>query len=239
MHLTDAFLDYESADLAKELHNIFYQSNLKKLQKLHLEQNEIDSFADKNVFCDLENLMDLHLGFNKLKNLSYNITCLPHLRFIDLEANSIERFTSNELAVFDSFVAANRTLTIDIHKNRFVCDCVANKLYFWLKKTKVVVKNNDTIECHYLRDVNRTIYLRNYNASECIIISRTYREASDNRMHVFVHYLYLSVSLVLVLLLIYLSVKYSFVYCRQSVVPTGKVHYVVIRNPDDNREVHV
>lgn len=239
LHLTDAFQDYLSDDLARELHSIFVGSNLKNLEKLHLEQNEISGIADTNVFCDLENLMDLHLGYNKLKNLSFNITCLPRLRFIDLEENAIERFTPSELSVFDSFPATNRSLSIDLCKNPFICDCVTNKLYSWLKKTRVNVRKNDTIQCHYMKNSYYTIFLKYYNATECEVTVSPYHGISVTDMHILMHYFYISVSSVLVLILIYLSLKYSFVHCRHSVVPPGKVHYVVIRNSDDRGEVHV
>ena len=45
---------------------IFVGSNLTKLKKLHLEQNEIWSFRNPNIFCNLPSLMDLQLGDNNL-----------------------------------------------------------------------------------------------------------------------------------------------------------------------------
>lgn len=62
LHLTNAFADNSDATLADDLHEIFVNSNLTKLYKLHLEQNEIKSFRDDRVFCALPNLHDLHLG---------------------------------------------------------------------------------------------------------------------------------------------------------------------------------
>lgn len=66
LHLTNAFSDYSS--FSKDLHEIFSNSNLTKLIKLHLEQNEIKSFKDPNVFCSLPQLEDLHLGNNELED---------------------------------------------------------------------------------------------------------------------------------------------------------------------------
>lgn len=68
LHLTNAFSDYSSPELSQDLHEIFSNSNLTKLIKLHLEQNEITSFKDPNVFCSLPQLEDLHLGDNALKD---------------------------------------------------------------------------------------------------------------------------------------------------------------------------
>jgi len=240
LHLTDAFLDYQSADLAEQLHTIFTHSNLDKLQKLHLEQNEIQNFADRKVFCDLGNLTDLYLGNNELSELNFEIKCLPHLRFIDLEANKIERFTKENLDSFDSFPKNNRTLNIDIHKNPFTCDCVTNNLFFWLKRTRVTVRNNSTIKCHYLRNANVTVFLNEYHESDCQTISNPYVGIlNESFEHEFLHHFFVITSSILVIALIYLSVKYSLVYCRHVVTPASKVHYIVITNPDENREVYV
>lgn len=71
LHLTNAFADNTDAALADDLHDIFVNSNLTKLYKLHLEQNEIKSFKDDKVFCDLPNLHDLYLGETFLYRIAY------------------------------------------------------------------------------------------------------------------------------------------------------------------------
>ncbi|XP_065223158.1 trophoblast glycoprotein [Planococcus citri] len=232
LHLTDAFLDNTSADLAEELHSIFINSNLTKLIKLHLEQNEISSFADKRVFCDLQNLMDLHLGNNQLKNVNFDLKCLQNLRYLDLQYNQISHFSREDLNTFDSF-AKKREFNLDIHKNNFTCDCSVNDLYSWLKTTKVIVRNNESISCHYFRDPH-PILLKDFNSSKCI--NRIPYEGA----HPYTKYLFFSILVFLVIYLIFLSVKYTTLYCRHSIAPTGKVHYVVITNQDDHsREVRV
>lgn len=239
LHLTDAFLDNQSADLAEQLHTIFTNSNLNQLRKLHLEQNEIQNFADKKVFCDLKNLTDLYLANNELEGLNFEIECLPQLRFINLEVNKIERFTKKDLDTFDSFPKNNRTLSIDIRDNPFLCDCVTNNLYPWLRKTKVIVRSNKTIKCHST-NTNKTVLLSDYHESDCSSISNLYVGISnDSFEHEFIHYFYVTTSSILVIALIYLCVKYSLVYCRHVVTPASKVHYIVIRNPDEGREVRV
>ncbi|KAG5862466.1 hypothetical protein JTB14_019951 [Gonioctena quinquepunctata] len=62
LHLTNAFADNTDEALADDLHDIFVNSNLTKLYKLHLEQNEIKNFRDDRVFCDLPDIHDLYLG---------------------------------------------------------------------------------------------------------------------------------------------------------------------------------
>ncbi|PSN38068.1 hypothetical protein C0J52_16685 [Blattella germanica] len=148
LHLTNAFADNTPEDLASDLHDIFVNSNLTRLTKLHLEQNEITGFRDRQVFCDLPKLMDLHLGDNLLKGLSFDISCLQHLRFIDLERNQISGFSTEELSALDLFPAQNKSLMIDLRGNHFLCDCKIADLYGWLQKTSVLVRDKEMLRCH-------------------------------------------------------------------------------------------
>lgn len=148
LHLTDAFADNTDDDLAADLHDIFVNSNLTQLNKLHLEQNEITGFSDPQVFCDLPMLMDLHLGDNLLSRVDFNITCLRHLRFLDLERNKISGFSAKDLEILDSIPAQNRSLIIDLRGNHFLCDCNIANLYAWLQRTQVEVRNKELLRCH-------------------------------------------------------------------------------------------
>lgn len=149
LHLTNAFAD-NSDNLGIDLHDIFVSSNLTKLLKLHLEQNEVISFKDKQVFCDLPKLMDLHLGDNRLKGIDFEINCLKNLRFIDLEGNNITQLSNEELSALDALPARNQTLTIDLTDNPFSCECGNNNLFDWLPKTKVSVRKADALRCFRL-----------------------------------------------------------------------------------------
>lgn len=51
----------DSAEYLLALEEIFVGSNLSKLEKLHLEQNEIWAFKNPNIFCNLPSLMDLQV----------------------------------------------------------------------------------------------------------------------------------------------------------------------------------
>ncbi|XP_026474196.1 phospholipase A2 inhibitor [Ctenocephalides felis] len=150
LHLTNAFADNTDAELANDLHNIFVNSNLTHLRKLHLEQNEILNFGDKRVFCDLPSLRDLHLGDNYLSEIDFNFLCLKNLRFLDLERNKIEYFKKRDLLTLDQVNAAGREeqLVIDVGGNPFRCDCIVSEFYSWLFRTNVTVRNKESLRCH-------------------------------------------------------------------------------------------
>ena len=135
MHLTNAFRNYELLNFTSHLEELFTNSSLVKLEKLHLEQNEIRSFSSETVFCSLEHLIDLHLGNNLLNDIQFRIDCLFHLRFIDFDANTIQAFTKDQLDRFDALPARNQLLTIDISNNPLACDC---KLYEWVQSLSLI-----------------------------------------------------------------------------------------------------
>lgn len=236
LHLTDAFRDNETPNFASHLQEVFTNSSMNKLEKLHLEQNEISNFSDVNVFCSLENLLDLHLANNNLSRLHFRIDCLPRLRFLDLEANFIQTFTAKQLAQFDALPARNQSLMIDVSRNPFVCDCKTN-LYAWMQTTKVVVRGNSSLQCH-LDIEKRELFLKDFYNSFCIQKASPFDETSHTT-HVFANFVLLALLCGLIVLLFYISARYSMDYFRYSGVSSGKVHYVVIQNFDENREVRV
>lgn len=150
LHLTNAFQDNTDAALADDLHDIFVNSNLTQLYKLHLEQNEIRYFKDENVFCDLPNLHDVYLGQNNIPSLNFNVNCLKKLRYLDLESNNITKFSQRDLDAFDKLAQPYKSenLILDIDNNPFRCDSAVKNLYNWLHKTSVKVRNLERLECH-------------------------------------------------------------------------------------------
>uniref|UniRef100_A0A182N572 LRRCT domain-containing protein n=1 Tax=Anopheles dirus TaxID=7168 RepID=A0A182N572_9DIPT len=168
LHLTNAFADNTSAELSADLHDIFVNSNLTKLVKLHLEQNEIVQFNDKRVFCDLPSLLDLHLGDNLLTALNFNLSCMPRLRFLDLERNRFEQVRPQDLALLDAVQAQPgraTPLTVDFTYNPFGCDCGLYPLVEWLDRTNVTVRNRDGLVCLRNRQVREPI--RTLNVGRC------------------------------------------------------------------------
>lgn len=131
-----------------------YFSHLDRLIKLHLEQNEISGFSDSNVFCNLPNLLDLHLGDNQLTSLQFNLSCLHQLRFLDLQRNAFTKVQERDLKILDTFAKHNQSVTIDLSNNKFECGCKLNPFIKWMKKTKIIVRNKNYLEC-----INRKLFL--------------------------------------------------------------------------------
>ncbi|XP_014247094.1 phospholipase A2 inhibitor [Cimex lectularius] len=147
LHLTNAFADNTPDDLAIDLHDIFNTSGLTKLRKLHLEDNEIKKFKDPKIFCELNSLMDLHLGNNKLQHVNFKFDCLQHLRLIDLERNSISYFKPEELESFDQMAKKQDRFVLDFSDNPLICGQKTDDLYAWLQKTQAEVRNKERLRC--------------------------------------------------------------------------------------------
>lgn len=234
LHLTNAFAD-KSENLAADLHDIFVNSNLTKLIKLHLEQNEITEFKDERVFCDLPQLMDLHLGDNYLTGIDFEISCLRHLRYIDLEDNKIVMLTPKELKMLDELPARNQSLKIVLHNNRFSCECSINDLFVWLQTTKVTVIEKDMIRCY--RDQPMGITKKEMNCARGAIKSTV--ASAQHQATEIVLGLLLVLLIVLCIAIIYTNrkaIRYTFNPLLDNV--SRKVHYTSIGHYED-QEVEV
>lgn len=239
LHLTNAFLDNTDAALAEDLHDVFVNSNLTKLMKLHLEQNEIRSFRDHEVFCDLPNLRDLHLGDNRLTNLNFNMTCMRHLRFLDMEGNKIESLTRRELNLMDrvnSMPGRDVNFVVDFKKNPFTCECGIADFVTWIKRTNVTVRDKDKLRCAR-PNLSAGGSLLKLKVNPCKTVEK---KISTKREKTAVGLLVLTTIFVLcvIILVIYMS-KYKL---RTKLTPfmeaiSKKVHYTTIKNGDNIEEI--
>ena len=115
LHLTNAFSEsVDSKEYLVALEQIFVGSNLTKLTKLHLEQNEIWSFKNPNIFCSLSHLMDLQLGDNNISDINFNFNCIENLRFIDLRNNRIHNLSNKTLLKFEELPKQGVGVKIDL-----------------------------------------------------------------------------------------------------------------------------
>lgn len=115
LHLTNAFDEgVDSKEYLVGLEQIFVGSNLTKLAKLHLEQNEIWAFKNPDIFCNLPNLMDIQLGDNNLTDVNFNFYCLPKLRFVDLRNNKIYNLPNHTLFKFDDLPNRGAGVKLDL-----------------------------------------------------------------------------------------------------------------------------
>jgi Leucine-rich repeat (LRR) protein len=115
LHLTNAFSEsVDSKEYLVALEQIFVGSNLTKLSKVHLEQNEIWSIKNPNIFCSLPSLMDIQLGDNNISEMNFNVGCIQNLRFIDLRNNKIHNLSNNTLSKFEELPEQGLGVKLDL-----------------------------------------------------------------------------------------------------------------------------
>lgn len=103
--------------------------------------------TEPHVFCPLPHLLDLHLSNNQLTGIDFNISCIPNLRFIDLEGNNIRGLSNEHLSTLDNVQSRNRVFAVDLSNNPFPCDCNFGIIDDWLRNTNVSVRNLEMTRC--------------------------------------------------------------------------------------------
>lgn len=233
LHLTNAFADNSTEQLSEDLHDIFVESNLTKLTKLHLEQNEIKKFKDKRVFCDLPSLSDLHLGDNLLEEINFDVLCLKHLRFVDLERNKFTQMKLkdlNNLDILANSQGSKSNLIIDLTYNELACDCTINNVQEWVKKTRVTIRNLDRLFCYKQGHPYQLLLSAKYN--KCRVQSRITTSGHTLTL-IFLSVVFLILLLTLIATAIYINRN----RLKKIVNPvmtnvSRKVHYTTIKDDD-------
>lgn len=246
LHLTNTFSENSSSELSEDLHDIFVNSNLTKLIKLHLEQNEISHFKDKRVFCDLKSLRDLYLGDNLLREINFNILCMRNLRFLDLERNRFETVKAKDMLALDTLQdVPGRTvnLIVDFTYNPFQCDCTLFPFVQWsMNETRVQLRNNEHYTCSRpsssssspKETINKT------NIKRCKVQAKNKQKSSGHTVTmVFLLVVLTCVLLGLIGVLLYVSKERMKKYLTPILSnATKKVHYTTIKD-EEVPEVHV
>ncbi|XP_023333410.1 phospholipase A2 inhibitor [Eurytemora carolleeae] len=149
LHLTNAFTEQVVSQwYLLNLQDIFISSHLKNLKKLHLEQNEIWRISNPDIFCPLTSLMDLHLSDNQLTDINFTLSCLPKLRYLDLEYNKMTNLHQPTFKLIESvFGDPEKDRTINIKGNPFRCDCHISEFLHWFRDTSVKISNKEEVRC--------------------------------------------------------------------------------------------
>lgn len=184
------------------------------------------------MFCDLPSLSDLHLGDNLLEDINFNVLCLKHLRFLDLERNKFTQMKLKDLNLLDVLATSQgneSNLIIDLTYNELACDCTINNVQEWVKKTKVTIRNLDRLYCFKHGQQYQLLLAAKYN--KCKVQTRM--TSSHTITLVFLAVVFLTLLLTLIATAIYINRN----RIKKIVNPvmtnvSRKVHYTTIKDDD-------
>eukprot|EP00096_Caligus_rogercresseyi_P003335 TRINITY_DN1619_c0_g2_i2.p1 TRINITY_DN1619_c0_g2~~TRINITY_DN1619_c0_g2_i2.p1 ORF type:complete len:414 (-),score=90.60 TRINITY_DN1619_c0_g2_i2:1473-2714(-) len=140
----------DSGYYLRDLKDIFISSNMTKLKKLNLEQNEIWKFQDDRMFCALPSLRELYIGDNQLQSIDIDTDCLKQLTLLDLRYNKIKRLdkaTIDKLEIAFGNNAGNQERRLIMNENPFHCDCHLRPFFDWVSQTKARI-NKEDLRCY-------------------------------------------------------------------------------------------
>lgn len=174
LHLTNAFTEQvDSKWYLEDLKQVFLSSELKKLEKLHLEQNEIWEIRSSDMFCDLPSLLDIYIGDNQLTEINFSLDCLERFRYLDISFNKIRNLKNKTRQKIDKVFgrspnASGYESQIDLHGNPFRCDCEMKELFDWLRVTPARMVNKKEMRCYDgYPDYNAGKRIENVEILEC------------------------------------------------------------------------
>ncbi|XP_040581557.1 trophoblast glycoprotein [Lepeophtheirus salmonis] len=130
----------------KDLKDVFISSNMTKLRKLNLEQNEIWEIQDKNMFCILPSLRELYIGDNQLQSIDIALNCLKKLTLLDVRYNKIKRLDKETIDRLEQ-AFGNGSGRLIMNENPFHCDCHLRPFYDWVFNTKANI-NKEDLRCY-------------------------------------------------------------------------------------------
>ncbi|EFX80004.1 trophoblast glycoprotein-like [Daphnia pulex] len=237
LHLTNAFSEsVDSKEYLVALEQIFVGSNLTKLSKVHLEQNEIWSIKNPNIFCSLPSLMDIQLGDNNISEMNFNVGCIQNLRFIDLRNNKIHNLSNNTLSKFEELPEQGLGVKLDLMGNPFICDCQIADLLNWLRTTKVDVLEKESYSCYDgfpVSNINQQLY--NVHQIQCAYAPKQEYQGTTVLLGIL---LFLMTSLILIIgYMNFTNVRARTVALWEKVFHRGQ--YTHILSKPEEQEVHV
>ncbi|CAG2229153.1 unnamed protein product [Mytilus edulis] len=117
------------------------------LEIIDLSINGIEKLAFI-LFKGQPNLKYINLNRNKLQKVTFDVSRLKSLRYLDLSSNNFTTLDEKAMVMFDGLFK-NTNFTVNLQKNALLCTCNTLPFLKWISITKVNLLLND--KC-YLED---------------------------------------------------------------------------------------
>ncbi|KAL4226186.1 hypothetical protein ACF0H5_014172 [Mactra antiquata] len=104
----------------------------------------------QHLFDTLHKLERLYIGYNKLSNISFDLSLLKNLKYLDLRFNHLETLNMKTIKSLSSL----KEVTVNIVGNNFRCDCSKQSLDFlyWIATTNVKFEDIEQTLCYFVNE---------------------------------------------------------------------------------------
>ena len=116
--------------------NKYMITNKSMLEHVDLSRNIIYKL-NVGLFHGQPNLKQIILGRNGLREVAFDLSQSPSLRFLDLSNNLITSLNERTMAMFEN-IAKISNLTIDMYNNPLSCNCGTLPFLIWMTKKHVL-----------------------------------------------------------------------------------------------------
>lgn len=134
-----------TSDFIGILTSSLFESKLTNLTYLALNENSLPNIHDEKSFCSFSSLRELSLAGNSLTRITFIVSCMPNLTYLDLSDNYISNVDST--AITNLFNQSD--LQVNLVRNPLRCDCHILPFHRWLLKSKKTIQviGESTLKC--------------------------------------------------------------------------------------------
>ncbi|XP_063400238.1 toll-like receptor 4 [Mytilus trossulus] len=146
-----------NGEILKNLNNVVY---------INLSKNKIKNIPNL-FFKKQHNLKHLDLNENMIKDITFKVSHMNKLVFLNLRNNHISKLSKYALNALDSVAKTSVNFTIDLRGNNIFCNCDSISFVKWmvntpthlhgLKKYECKMPNNTQIFIHNPRQIFKTL----------------------------------------------------------------------------------
>ncbi|XP_060589565.1 toll-like receptor 4 [Ruditapes philippinarum] len=147
LNVSNNYLGYPLLEIHKS--TALFES-AQKLRTLDLSNNGIGASLHSDVFANLSQLQYLYLSNNKLTNISFEISHLKELKYLDLSFNHLEEVCKKARRSLDNI----KDVTLNLQYNSMKCTCRNIKFVKWLEENKNKIKNLYDTNCTLENDTS-------------------------------------------------------------------------------------
>ncbi|XP_071128538.1 toll-like receptor 4 [Mytilus edulis] len=118
------------------------------LEFVCLSNNSIKHIFSK-LFVRQPKLQNIDLSFNKLADVSFDLSQLVDLEILNLSSNTIRYLDDWSMQNIGRLLEISRSLRVDFSNNKFLCNCYSIRFLNWTLRSRNRFVNFDTYKCTF------------------------------------------------------------------------------------------